>query len=204
VAPRRRAQPSLGHEFGDGRDTDPRDLNGGEDCKWRKEDGMKKQACLFALFGVFLVGRVEAAEIKVGDPAPDFSAVDDQGQTVSLKDFRGKTVVLYFYPKDNTPGCTTEAKGFRDHFSEFAGKNAVVLGVSYDSAASHQGFKEQYQLPFHLLVDKDKKISEAYGAKGLLFASRDTFVIDPQGKIVKIYRSVDPSQHIQELLRDWK
>jgi peroxiredoxin Q/BCP len=153
---------------------------------------------MFASFGA------QAAALKVGDAAPHFSAPDDQGKTVSLKEFRGKTVILYFYPKDNTTGCTIEAKSFRDHFSEFEGKNAVILGVSYDGAESHQAFKQQYQLPFHLLVDADQKIAEAYGSKGPSHASRDTFVIDPQGKIIKIYRSVDPNQHIQELLQDLK
>ncbi len=142
-------------------------------------------------------------ELKVGDPAPDFSTTDDVGLPVSLKDYRGKTVILYFYPKDNTPGCTIEAKNFRDHIHDFEGKNAVILGVSFDSQSSHKKFKEKYQLPFRLLVDPDKKIAKAYGSSGLLFTSRNTFVIDGKGKILKIYRGVNPRSHAEELLEEF-
>jgi thioredoxin-dependent peroxiredoxin len=143
-----------------------------------------------------------SAELKVGDPAPDFSTVDDLGLPVSLKDFRGKTVILYFYPKDDTPGCTAEAKNFGASISEFEGRNAVILGVSYDTVSSHKEFKEKYKIPFRLLVDSDRKIAEAYGAKGAIFASRDTIIIDPQGRIKNIYRSVDPRSHVQDVLKD--
>src|SRR5688572_4544554 len=103
------------------------------------------------------------AELKVGDQAPDFETVNDQNETVKLSDFRGKRVVLYFYPKDNTPGCTTQACGFRDNYPTIEGSNAIVLGVSPDSAKSHQNFRTKFSLPFPLLVDSDHKISEAYG-----------------------------------------
>jgi peroxiredoxin Q/BCP len=165
---------------------------------------MNYKIFLGTFLAILISFRAEAASLQVGDPAPNFSAIDDQGKTLSLKEFRGKTVVLYFYPKDNTTGCTIEAKSFRDHSSEFAGKNAVILGVSYDDASSHQAFQQQYQLPFHLLVDSDHKISEAYGSNGPSHASRDTFVIDPKGNIAKIYRSVDPNQHVQDVLQDLK
>src|SRR5262245_6388570 len=101
--------------------------------------------------------------LKAGDQAPGFEAVDDQGNTVKLSDLKGKRVVLYFYPKDDTPGCTTQACGFRDSYPEITDKNAVVLGVSGDSAASHQKFRTKYELPFPLLVDKDHALAEKYG-----------------------------------------
>ncbi|MFO1464248.1 MAG: peroxiredoxin [bacterium] len=144
----------------------------------------------------------QAAELKVGAPAPDFTAVDDQGKTVSLKDFRGKAVVLYFYPKDGTPGCTVQAQSFRDHYSEFQNLDTVVLGVNYDSRASHQAFKEKNQLPFPLLVDADKKISQAFGVQGNFFPSRDVIMIDANGKIMKILRSVNPETVVGILLKD--
>jgi len=145
----------------------------------------------------------QAGELKVGDPAPDFSTTDDLGQPVALKNYRGKIVILYFYPKDDTPGCTKEAESFRDHIRTFDGKKAVILGVSFDSQSSHQKFKEKYHLPFRLLIDPDKKIAKAYGSSGMFFASRNTFVIDGQGKILKIYRSVDPSSHVEELIKNF-
>ena len=143
----------------------------------------------------------QAGELKVGDPAPDFSTTDDLGQPVALKNYRGKTVILYFYPKDDTPGCTKEAESFRDHIRAFDGKKADILRVSFDSQSSHQKFKEKYHLPFRLLIDPDKKIAKAYGSSGMFFASRNTFVIDGNGKILKIYRSVNPSSHVEELIK---
>src|SRR5437588_4980068 len=103
------------------------------------------------------------AQLKTGDQAPDFEAATDADASIKLSGLRGKRVVLYFYPKDDTPGCTTQACGFRDSYSTIEGKNAVVLGVSADDVASHQAFKSKYSLPFPLLVDADHKISEAYG-----------------------------------------
>jgi peroxiredoxin Q/BCP len=131
------------------------------------------------------------ADLQVGDPAPDFEAVNDENQTVHLSDFRGKRVVLYFYPKDNTPGCTTQACGFRDQYAAIGEKNAIVLGVSPDSAQSHVKFKSKFGLPFPLLVDSDHRLAEAYGVwrqktmaghkyMGVL---RSHFVIDEQGRI---------------------
>ncbi|OGQ04702.1 MAG: hypothetical protein A2W61_03890 [Deltaproteobacteria bacterium RIFCSPLOWO2_01_44_7] len=144
-----------------------------------------------------------AEDLKVGNPAPDFSTTDDLGKPVSLKDYKGKTVILYFYPKDDTPGCTKEAESFRDHIRAFEGKNAVILGVSFDTQSSHQKFKEKYRLPFRLLIDPDKKIAKAYESSGLFFASRNTFVIGGDGRILKIYRGVNPSSHVKELIKSF-
>jgi thioredoxin-dependent peroxiredoxin len=164
---------------------------------------MKRWILALAMASLCLYPRISPAQgLKVGDAAPEFSTMDDVGLPVSLKDFRGKTVILYFYPKDDTPGCTKEAENFRDHIREFEGKHAVILGVSFDSQSSHQKFKQKYSLPFRLLVDPDKKIASAYGSSGLFMASRDSFVIDGQGKIVKIYRGVDPSSHAKDLLQE--
>jgi len=145
-----------------------------------------------------------AAEVQPGNLAPDFSTKDDQGKTISLHDYRGKAVVLYFYPKDDTPGCTTEAIDFRDHVGEFAKLDTFVLGISFDSQESHRRFKEKYKLPFPLLVDADHKISEAYGVKGNFFASRDVIMIDGKGKILKVLRSVDPAKVVGILLEGAK
>ena len=141
-------------------------------------------------------------ELKKGDTAPDFDTVDDAGNKVSLKDLKGKRVVLYFYPKDNTTGCTAQACAFRDSYPQIQEKNAVVLGVSPDTAKSHQSFRSKYDLPFPLLIDTDKKIAEAYdvwreksmyGRKymGIL---RSHFVIDEQGKIADAQYNVKASE----------
>ncbi|MCE0483314.1 MAG: thioredoxin-dependent thiol peroxidase [Methylacidiphilales bacterium] len=140
--------------------------------------------------------------------APDFSAPDQSGRTVSLTDFAGKTVVLYFYPKDDTPGCTTEACSFRDEYAAFKKKGVVVVGVSPDSPKSHAKFIEKFHLPFTLLADADHKIAEAYGVwveksmygRTYMGVERSTFVIDPKGKLQAIYRKVKPSEHIAEVL----
>ena len=116
--------------------------------------------------------------LAAGTIAPNFSTVDDQGQAVSLSDFQGKTVVLYFYPKDDTPGCTKQAQSFRDNYDQYTGKEMVVLGVSMDDQASHQKFKEKYGLPFQLLVDKDGSITKAYDVDGGGYAKRVTYIID--------------------------
>ena len=142
------------------------------------------------------------SELKTGDPAPDFETVNENGEPVSLKGLRGKRVVLYFYPKDNTTGCTAQACAFRDAYPEIEDRNAVVLGVSPDSARSHQGFRSKYQLPFPLLLDPDHKIAEAYdvwreksmyGRKymGIL---RSHFVIDEQGKLADVQYNVKANE----------
>src|SRR3954451_25438527 len=148
-------------------------------------------------------------ELKLaeGDDAPEFSAITSDGRKISLSDFKGKNVVLYFYPRDDTPGCTKEACGFRDEFAAFKAKGAVVLGVSKDSAKSHDKFAEKYKLPFTLLPDEDKKIVQAYGVWGeksflgrkYLGIHRVTFLIGPDQKIKKIWTTVKPPNHAREV-----
>jgi thioredoxin-dependent peroxiredoxin len=148
--------------------------------------------------------------LKPGDLAPDFSLPDGNGNTVNLADFRGKWVVLYFYPRDNTPGCTTEACGFRDAYADYQGKDVVVLGVSTDDAKSHTKFSTKYSLPFTLLTDADGQMSTAYESYGLkkfmgkeyMGISRNTFLIDPTGKIAKVYLKVKPDNHANQILTD--
>jgi peroxiredoxin Q/BCP len=146
--------------------------------------------------------------LKEGDAAPDFSAATSGGGKVSLADFKGKNLILYFYPKDDTPGCTKEACAFRDGFAEFQKRGAVVLGVSPDSAASHDKFVEKFKLPFLLLADEDKKIVNAYGVWGdksflgriYQGTRRVTFLIGGDGRIKKIWPKVKPDQHASEVL----
>jgi len=148
------------------------------------------------------------SELVAGMKAPSFSAPDQTGQTVSLSDFKGKTVILYFYPKDDTPGCTVEACSFRDEFSVFKKKGAVVLGVSPDSPKKHTKFIEKFSLPFPLLADEDHQIALAYHVwveksmygKKYMGMERSTFVIGPDGKLKAVYRKVKPAEHIAEVL----
>ena len=146
--------------------------------------------------------------VKQGSAAPAFKTTDANGNTVSLKDYRGQKVVLYFYPKDDTPGCTKEACSFRDSFSKFKKQGIAVLGVSPDSEASHKKFSAKYKLPFTLLADKDRSISEAYGVYGekkfmgrtYMGVHRTTFLIDEKGKIKKVFEKVKPDEHASEVL----
>ena len=148
------------------------------------------------------------SELAVGDPAPAFSAPDQTGRTVSLSDFGGQTVILYFYPKDDTPGCTTQACSFRDNHAGLQEKGAVVLGVSPDSVKSHAKFVEKFTLPFPLIADEGHKIAEAYGVwveksmygRKYMGVERSTFVIDGAGRIAAIHRKVNPAEHVAELL----
>ena len=150
------------------------------------------------------------SELVIGTPTPAFTAPDQSGATVSLSDFKGKTVILYFYPKDDTPGCTTQACSFRDEYAAFKKKGAVVLGVSPDSAKKHTKFIEKFSLPFTLLADEDHAISLAYNVwveksmygKKYMGVERSTFVIDGDGKLKAIYRKVKPAEHIAEVLAD--
>jgi peroxiredoxin Q/BCP len=147
-------------------------------------------------------------KLKAGDPAPEFSAATNGGGRVSLADLRGKNVVLYFYPRDDTPGCTKEACAFRDYFAEFKKAGAVVLGVSTDPVKSHDKFATKFELPFTLLADEDKKIVTAYGVWGeKTFMGRKyqgthrvTFLIGPDGRIKKIWPQVKPDEHAEEVL----
>ncbi|MEL7417489.1 MAG: peroxiredoxin [Cyanobacteria bacterium J06555_3] len=138
--------------------------------------------------------------LSAGSTAPAFTTTDDQGNNVSLADFKGKTVVLYFYPKDDTPGCTKQAQSFRDSFAEYQNKDMVVLGVSQDDQASHQKFKEKYGLPFQLLVDSDGAITQAYDVDGGGYAKRVTYIIDAEGKIAQIDSNVQTSTHATDVL----
>lgn len=146
--------------------------------------------------------------LKVGDKAPDFKLKADNGEILSLKDYKGKKVVLYFYPKDMTTGCTAEACDFRENIKKFEKKNTVVIGVSPDDTKSHVKFKEKYDLPFTLLSDESKKMLEDYGVwqeksmygKKYMGVVRTTFVIDEKGKIEKIYDKVKVDGHIDEVL----
>lgn len=138
--------------------------------------------------------------LSVGTTAPAFTTTDDQGNSVSLADFQGKTVVLYFYPKDDTPGCTKQAQSFRDSFTEYQNKDMVVLGVSRDDQASHQKFKEKYDLPFTLLVDSDGAITQAYDVDGGGYAKRVTYIIDGNGSISKVDSNVNTSTHATDVL----
>jgi peroxiredoxin Q/BCP len=142
----------------------------------------------------------DPAELVAGDPAPAFSAVGDDGKTYSLAALKGRTVVLYFYPKDDTPGCTAEAQGFRDDFDALAAKGVLVLGVSLDSAESHKAFREKHKLNFPLLVD-GAPLAKSYGVPVFgSFAARQTFVIGPDGKLRKVFRQVNPRGHSAEIL----
>jgi thioredoxin-dependent peroxiredoxin len=146
--------------------------------------------------------------IQANTNAPDFSLPDENGTTRKLSDFRGKPVVLYFYPKDDTPGCTTEACGFRDQYQEYTEAGVTVIGVSPDSSTSHTKFKSKYSLPFTLLADEDHKVCDLYGVWGRKKAMgreydgvfRTTFLVGPDGKILKVFESVKPDGHSAEIL----
>ena len=185
---------------------------------------MRRSARLDAVLGIVLLGLVALSgpwarggeeetplntpQLSEGMPAPDFSAPSSEGGTLSLKDLRGRVVVLYFYPKDNTPHCTKEACSFRDARTELQALGAVVIGVSKDSVAAHRSFKEKYGLTFPLLSDPDGVIITAYGAwkKGSIFGKtvlgmdRSTFLIDRDGIIRKIWRGVDVKNHDLEVI----
>ena len=148
--------------------------------------------------------------LKIGDVAPEFSLPDAEGNTVRLSNLKGKRVVLYFYPRDNTPGCTKEACNFRDHYADYQANEIVVLGISTDDAKSHSKFATKFNLPFPLLCDTDATVATAYESYGLkkfmgkeyMGVSRNTFVIAPDGRIEKIYLKVKPDSHAVNLLSD--
>ena len=155
------------------------------------------------------VALAEGATPEVGKPAPAFKLQDQAGKWHSLADYKGKWVAMYFYPKDDTPGCTTQACGFRDNIFAFNKEGAVILGISVDDMASHKEFAEKHSLPFTILADSDKTVTKSYGVlktyMGVMeMARRDTFIIDPQGRIAKHYESVDPEGHSQVVLADIK
>lgn len=145
--------------------------------------------------------------LKIGDKAPDFELNDQNGKKIKLSDFKGKRVILYFYPRDDTPGCTKEACNFRDNINTFKKFNAEVIGISNDDEKSHKKFSEKFNLPFTLLADLDKKLSKDYGVyelknfmgKSYYGITRSTFLIDEKGRIGKIFYKVNPEKHINEL-----
>lgn len=140
--------------------------------------------------------------VQIGDPALEFSLPDQTGTIRTNEEFKSLRYVIYFYPKDDTPGCTTEACAIRDNYSRFKELNVPVIGVSSDSVTSHKRFAEKYHLPFVLLSDKDHVLVSGYGANGITFPKRVTFVVGTNGKITKVYPKVTPATHATELLSD--
>ncbi len=154
----------------------------------------------------FVQGAETQTQPEVGKPAPDFSLTTGDGSQVSLKDYRGKWIVLYFYPKDFTSGCTMEAHNFQRDLSKYEQTGAVILGVSVDTAQSHKDFCAKEGLNFKLLADPDAKVSTEYGSimdyKGSKLAARNTFIINPKGEIAKVYTGVKPAEHSEQVLKD--
>lgn len=164
-------------------------------------------AAIIVIAALFVARAARASNLPVaGQPAPDFALQDQNGKTQALRDYRGKYLVLYFYPKDDTPGCTEEACAFRDDLSQISEMGAEVVGVSVD--ASHAEFAKKYHLPFPLLADKDGQVAASYGALldiGIAkFARRFTFLIDPQGNVARLYLNVETSRHSKEIIADLK
>jgi len=164
-------------------------------------------------FGTLVAGSrpalADGVAPNVGQPAPAFKLQDQMGKWHSLADYKGKWVALYFYPKDDTPGCTTQACGFRDNIFAFNKEGAVIVGISVDEVASHKEFAEKHSLPFTILADSDKAVTRSYGVlktyMGVMeMARRDTFIVDPQGRVAKHYESVNPEGHSQLVLADIK
>ena len=141
--------------------------------------------------------------LKVGDKAPNFTLLDQSGNDHTLSDYFGQKIVVYFYPKDDTPGCTKEACSIRDNIALFEENGIKVFGLSFDSPNSHKKFAEKYNLPFTLLSDSDKSVAKLYNSRGFLMAKRNTFLIDTDGKIFKIYKNVDVTTHTQKILNDF-
>ena len=166
-------------------------------------------AMLSVLASVWVARAARAGELpQVGQPAPNFQLPDQNGKVHALQDFSGKWLVLYFYPKDDTPGCTQEACSFRDDLNQLTEMGAAVVGISVDDSDSHAEFAKKYHLPFPLLADKNGAVADNYGALlnlGVLkVARRFTFLIDPQGKVNKVYLSVETSRHSKDIIADMK
>ncbi len=157
----------------------------------------------FLTISILMMGFLwsNSTPLNVGDKAPDFTLPDELGQMHTLSQYLGQKVVVYFYPKDDTPGCTKEACGIRDSFDQFEKNNIMVFGISYDSKESHIKFKQKHNIPFHLLTDGNKSVSKAYGADGMFFPSRKTYLIDEDGILLKIYNQVNVINHAEEILR---
>jgi len=170
---------------------------------------------LIVVIGLLFIGTIymmlpayAASSLSVGSQAPEFNLLDQNGKRQRLLDYRGKWLILYFYPKDDTPGCTTQACNFRDDYFKIRALGAVVVGVSLDDVGSHKAFSEKYNLPFSLLADDKKQVSRAYnvlrGFGFVSYSSRQTFIINPQGNIAKHYPSVNAGQHATEIIKDLK
>lgn len=161
-----------------------------------------KRILIAGVFAILvLVSTSKAAIPEVGQQAPDVMLPSQDGSPVNVKDFRGKWVVLYFYPKDNTPGCTIEAHNFERDLAKYEAANAVIVGVSVDSTDSHKDFCAKQNLTFKLLADTEKKVSEDYGSlRNNAVSARNTFLIDPSGKIAKVWTGVSPAKHSEEVL----
>ena len=156
---------------------------------------------LIAILGVFMLFNIGNAKLKEGDSVPNYKLLADNGEYINLADFRGKWIVLYFYPKDNTPGCIKEAKTFSKLYDEFKKENAVIFGINTDSIKSHQKFKKKHNLKITLLSDPKGKVAKDFGVRVILgFCHRDTVLINPEGKIEKIYRGVDPEGNPKKIL----
>src|SRR5437763_140086 len=189
-------------------------LSGGITCLagYTLQDwGMKmRNMILSVIIGLGTLGVMAAAEIQqqpeAGKPAPDFNLTTGDGSQVSLKDYRGKWIVLYFYPKDFTSGCTMEARNFQRDLAKYEDSGAVILGVSVDTAQSHKDFCTKEGLNFKLLADPDGKVSTEYGSvmdyKGSKLAARNSFIINPKGEIAKVYTGVKPAEHSEQVLKD--
>jgi peroxiredoxin Q/BCP len=167
---------------------------------------LKARSLLSSLLLFLTTGSIHAQELKAGDQAPGFDLIDQNGKRHRLEDFAGRWLVLYFYPKDDTPGCTTEACQFRDDYYALKEMGVAVLGVSLDDVESHQEFAEKYHLPFPLLSDAEGSVARAYGSLTkfgpLSFAKRHTFIIDPEGHIARAYTQVKPKEHSSQVIRD--
>lgn len=158
---------------------------------------------MFSLFALFSQSQ---ASIQLGQSAPNFTLIDQHNIQQTLGDYQGQWVVLYFYPKDDTPGCTTEACSFRDAINHIVAKRAIVFGISLDDVESHQQFSKKNKLPFSILSDPGGKVAKQYDSLAdywiVKFAKRNSFIVNPAGNIVKIYKGVDPQTHVQEVLKD--
>ena len=155
---------------------------------------------IIILMGITMLSGSDTT-LSVGDDAPDFTLQDENSKAHTLSDYRGQRVVVYFYPKDDTPGCIKEACNFRDRFAGFENEKIKVFGISYDTPESHQRFKEKYDLPFTLLSDRDKKVAKTYGTDRPLVPKRMTFLVDEKGLIIKVYQKVSVTTHGEDILK---
>lgn len=175
------------------------------------QNNMKTRSIIFAMtFSFISAAVIGQVTLKAGDNAPDFSGKDQDGKTVSLSQYKGKKIILYFYPKDDTPGCTAEACNLRDNNAMLIGKGYEILGVSGDDESSHKDFKTKYSLPFSLIADTDKSINKLYGVwvereregKKFFATARTTFVIDEKGVITKVIDKVDTKDHASQIVNE--